>query len=99
VGSVSDAFLLNRVADASLFVIRKDHSPKSAISLINNIFDEKRLSGVNIVLNAFSGKKMSRYGYGYGYGYGDYGYGGYGYGGYGGYGYSSYGYGYSSSKS
>jgi capsular exopolysaccharide synthesis family protein len=93
VGSVSDSFLLNRITDASLFVIRKDHSPKSAISLLNNINDEKRLNNVSIVLNAFSEKSLGRYGYGYG-SYGSYGYGGYGYGGgYGGYGYG-YGYGY-----
>jgi capsular exopolysaccharide synthesis family protein len=76
VGSVSDAFLLNRICDASLFVIRNDLTPKSAISLANNVFREKRLNNVNLVLNGFSEGK-GRYGYGYGYGY-SYGY-GYGY--------------------
>jgi capsular exopolysaccharide synthesis family protein len=83
VGSVSDAFLLNRVADVSLYIVRGSFSPKSSMNLINNIYDEKRLSNVNIVLNAFDSKK-SGYGYGYGYGYSyGYGYGSYGYGNYG----------------
>ena len=70
VGSVSDAFLLSRVSDASLFVVRKDWTPKSAIFLVNNINEEKRLNNVNLVLNAFNSGKGGRYGYGYGYGYG-----------------------------
>jgi len=97
VGSVSDAFLLNRICDVSLFVVRNNLTPKSAISLANRIYEEKRLNNVNLILNGFAEGK-SRYGYGYGYGYGGgygYGYGGYGYGGYG-YGYGSYGYGYES---
>ncbi|MCL2651353.1 MAG: polysaccharide biosynthesis tyrosine autokinase [Candidatus Azobacteroides sp.] len=93
VGSVSDAFLLNRVGDVTLFVVRNNLTPKSAISLANKVYDEKRLNNVNMILNGFAGK--NRYGYGYGYGYGGYGYGyGYGYGGYN-YGYN-YGYGYES---
>ena len=87
VGSVSDAFLLNRISNVSLFVVRNDLTPKSAISLANVIYEEKRLNNINLILNGFSGGK-GRYGYGYGYGYGGYGYGGYGYGGYG-YGYET----------
>jgi capsular exopolysaccharide synthesis family protein len=90
-GSVSDAFLVDRVSDVSIFVVRKDHSPKSVLSLINNVSEGKRLKNVNIILNAFSGKG---HGYGYGYGYGNYGYGSYGGYGYGGYGYGNYSYGY-----
>jgi capsular exopolysaccharide synthesis family protein len=76
VGSVSDAFLLNRVCDASLFVVRNNLTPKSALSLINKIYEEKRLNSINLILNGFAEGK-GRYGYGYGYGY-SYGY-GYGY--------------------
>lgn len=76
IGSVSDAFLLNRISDVSLYVIRGGLAPKSAISLVNNIYKEKRLNNLHLVLNGFS---ENRYGYDYNYGYG-YGYGGYGYG-------------------
>ncbi|GHU61427.1 tyrosine protein kinase [Bacteroidia bacterium] len=76
VGQVSDAFLLNRVSDMTLFVIRCDLTPKSAISLINYIHQENRLNNLNIVMNGFS-EDYSGYGYGgyggrYGYGYGDF---------------------------
>jgi len=86
IGSVSDAFLVNRVSDVSLFVVRNNLTPKSALSLANMIYEENRLQNMNLVLNGFAeGKGKYGYGYGgYGYGYG-YGYGGYGYG---------YGYGY-----
>ncbi|MDR1782944.1 MAG: polysaccharide biosynthesis tyrosine autokinase [Dysgonamonadaceae bacterium] len=99
VGSVSDAFLLNRVIDASLFVVRGDVTPKSALALANTINTDKRLANLSFVLNAFHSGKNKGYGYGYGYGgYGGYGYGGYGGGyGYGGYGYGGYGYGYGDS--
>jgi len=90
VGIVSDAFLLKRISDASLFIVRSGMTPKAAITLINGIYQEERLNNVNLVLNAFN-KSDYRYGYGYGYWYG---YGGYGYG----YGYGNYGYGYSSKE-
>ncbi|MDR1632732.1 MAG: polysaccharide biosynthesis tyrosine autokinase [Dysgonamonadaceae bacterium] len=84
IGSVSDAFLLNRISDVSLYVMRGGLTPKSAIPLVNNIYKEKRLNNLNLVLNGFNTGKHHNYGYGYDYGYG------YGYG----YGYSNYGYGY-----
>ena len=74
VGSVSDAFLLNRISDISLYVMRGGLTPKSAISLVNNIYREKRLNNLNLVLNGFDKGR-----YGYDYGYGGYGH-GYGYG-------------------
>ena len=66
VGSVSDAFLVNRVCDVSLFIVRNNLTPKSAISLSNVIHTEKRLNNVNLVLNGFA-EGRGRYGYGYGY--------------------------------
>ncbi|MDR0686699.1 MAG: polysaccharide biosynthesis tyrosine autokinase [Dysgonamonadaceae bacterium] len=80
VGSVSDAFLLKRISDVSLFIIRRNMTPKSALALLNDIHEKNRLDNLNIVLNAFSRKDVGYYGSGYGYGYG-YGYSyGYGYG-------------------
>jgi len=91
VGIVSDAFLLKRISDVSLFVLRAGLTPKSAMSLANSIYHEDRLNNLNLVLNAFH-RGSGRYGYGYGYyrGYNYSYYGGYGYG------YNGYGYGYTS---
>ncbi|MDR0427727.1 MAG: polysaccharide biosynthesis tyrosine autokinase, partial [Dysgonamonadaceae bacterium] len=60
IGSVSDAFLLNRVADASLFVVRRNFSPKSALTLLNYIDDDRRLNNINLVLNGFNEDKAGR---------------------------------------
>ncbi|MDR1372790.1 MAG: polysaccharide biosynthesis tyrosine autokinase [Dysgonamonadaceae bacterium] len=70
VGSVSDAFLLNRISDISLFVVRSNITPKTALSLINNIYSNERLNKLHIVLNAFKKNYNNGYGYGYDYGYG-----------------------------
>jgi capsular exopolysaccharide synthesis family protein len=64
-GSVSDAFLLNRIANISLFVMRGGFTPKLAVSFVNSIYKEKRLNNLNLVLNGFDNGK--HYGYGYGY--------------------------------
>ena len=70
VGSVSDPFLLDRISDISLFVVRQGYTPKAALALSNDIFEEKRLKNLFLVLNGFGNRKTGRYGYGYGYGYG-----------------------------
>jgi capsular exopolysaccharide synthesis family protein len=69
VGSVSDAFLLNRISDISLYLIRGGLTPKAAISLVNSIYKEKRLNNMNLVLNGFDEGKHYGYAYNYGYGY------------------------------
>ncbi len=64
IGLVSDTYLLNRIADNSIFVARQDYTPKDAAVLINEIYDEKRLNGMGVILNGTSASS----GYGYGYG-------------------------------
>lgn len=66
IGVVSDTYLLNRVADNSIYVARQDYTPRDATELINEIYQEKRLKGMGVVLN---GTPAST-GYGYSYGYG-----------------------------
>jgi Mrp family chromosome partitioning ATPase len=64
IGLVSDTYLLNRIADNSIFVARQDYTPKEASILINEIYEEKRLNGMGVVLNG----TYTTSGYGYGYG-------------------------------
>ncbi len=76
VGSVSDSFLLNRVTDISLFVVRSKYTPKVALRMLNEISVEGRLNDPHILINGISENKGGKYRYGYGYGYGySYGYG------------------------
>lgn len=63
IGMVSDTFTLNRIADATIIVTRANVTTKSDIDYINEIYDEKRLNKVSIILNDTASKK--------GYGYGD----------------------------
>ena len=63
VGMVSDTFTLNRLADASIFVTRVNHSLISDLEYINKIYEEKRLNKLSVVINGTKSKQ----GYGYGY--------------------------------
>ncbi len=70
VGMVSDTFLLNRFADATIYISRAGFTPKSATDFINDIHSEGRLNNMACVLNGTPEKtKTGGYGYGYGYGY------------------------------
>lgn len=75
VGMVADALLLGEQADCSLYVVRHGHTQKSTLSLIHELYTQKKLPRLAVVYNGV--KSKGRYGYGYGKGYG-YGY-GYGY--------------------
>lgn len=84
VGLVSDAVILSSYADCTLFIIRQRYTFRKQIGLINEMYLNKKMPKISLLINDI--KSTSGYG-GY-YGYGGYGYGGYGYG---------YGYGYGQS--
>jgi len=72
---VTDALIIARVADTSVYVVRQGYTHKYELEFINEINSSGRFPKFTIV---FNGVKRSALGYdGYGYGYG-YGYGGYG---------------------
>jgi tyrosine-protein kinase Etk/Wzc len=78
VGMVSDAMTLGKYADATLYLVRQEHTFKKQIILIDEFYKANKLPKVSIIVNDVKLKP----GYGY-YGYGRYGYGqGYGYGSY-----------------
>ena len=70
VGLVTDAFLLGKFADVSLYISRQGVTHKGQLKIIDDIYKGKKLPRPSIVLNG------AKAGKGYGYGYGD-GYGGY----------------------
>jgi capsular exopolysaccharide synthesis family protein len=67
VALVSDTYLLDRIADATIFVSRFKYTPSEMIDYINDVIEQKRMHNVACVLNGVSGNRL---GYGYGYGYG-----------------------------
>lgn len=81
VGMVSDSFTLNEYANATLYVIRQRYTLKKQVEFIDDVFRNKKLGNIGLVINDVKvGGRYGYYGYGTGYGYGySYGY-GYGYG-------------------
>lgn len=74
VGMVSDAITLGKFADCTLYLTRQGYTYKKQIGLVDEMYREKKLPKVSVVINDVKLKP----GYGY-YGYGRYGYGkGYG---------------------
>lgn len=65
VGMVSDTFTLARISDATVYVCRANYTPLKDFAFINNVYDQKRLKKMGLVVNGTTARK----GYGYGYGY------------------------------
>lgn len=72
VGLVSDALLLNRHVDTTLYVVRKDVTALAHLEIAEEIATEGRLPRPYIVMNAVR-KRILGYGQGALYGYGSYG--------------------------
>lgn len=68
VGVVSDSFLVNRVANLTLYVCRANYSDKRNLEYLNSIKNEKLLNQIYLVVNGID-LSDKRYVYGYGYGY------------------------------
>lgn len=80
VGPVTDARLLAPYADATLYVVRHERTPKFNLKMIEDLYEQGDLGKLNIVFNGLKMRGLPGYAYGYGGGYG-YGNGqGYGYG-------------------
>jgi capsular exopolysaccharide synthesis family protein len=74
VSQVTDTLILNRVADATVYVCRANYSSKGNLRFANDMMTQNRLNNMVLVVNDVD---TMRHGYGYyGYGYGR----GYGYG-------------------
>jgi capsular exopolysaccharide synthesis family protein len=77
---VTDAFVLSKYVNHTLFVIRQDYTPKEALHSFDEFYRSGRLLRVSVLFNDLrkSGLGYGYGGYSYGYGYGT----GYHYGGY-----------------
>lgn len=85
VAIVTDALLLSKYANLSIYVVRQNFSSKEVLQLIDELADKKQLGNLNVIVNdvkvpgyyGYSSRYGGRYGYSYHYGYG-YGYYAYG---------------------
>jgi tyrosine-protein kinase Etk/Wzc len=75
IGLVTDALVLARVADLTIYVVRHGVSLKSQIGAIEALYQDRKFPAMNIILNGVKSQGRfgygyeSQYGYGYGYGY------------------------------
>lgn len=68
IAMVGDTYLLNRIADMTVFVTKAKYTTFELVELINQTHAQERLPKMVAVLNGVNAKKI---GYGYGYGYGN----------------------------
>ncbi|AQG81400.1 GumC family protein [Spirosoma montaniterrae] len=68
IGLVTDAQLIAPHVDATMFMVRHDHTPKAYIRMIDNLYKEHRFQRLNLILNGVGGGESYQYGYSYGYG-------------------------------
>ncbi len=83
IGLVSDARLLNKYADISLYIMRHKHTPRKYLKFFNQLFINKELNNLYLVFNGLKSRGIfgtenlvkggygNGYGNGYGYGYGE----------------------------
>ncbi|AUD06957.1 CpsD/CapB family tyrosine-protein kinase [Spirosoma pollinicola] len=68
IGLVTDSQVIAPYADATIFVVRHDHTPKNYIKMVDALYKEQRFQKLSIVLNGVGkGESLS-----YSYNYGDY---------------------------
>lgn len=72
IGLVTDAQLLGRYADATLYLVRQGYTFKQQMLLTKELYQQRKMPKINLVVNDV--KSGGSY-YGYGYGYGGYAYG------------------------
>jgi len=72
IGLVSDAISLAHFADCTLYIVRRGHTPRRLLGLVNELYQNKKLPSMSVLLNdvKIEGGYYGSYGY-----YGYYGYG------------------------
>lgn len=68
IGMVADSYSVAAYVDATIYIMRCNHTLKEQIGIVDRIFREGKLKNPSIVLNDV--RLTKGYGYGYGYGYG-----------------------------
>ena len=66
---VTDAFLLTNLADATLFVVRHNHTPKMALKRLDEKLAINPLNNPAIIFNGIKTRGFVKNNYGYGYEY------------------------------
>ena len=70
IGLVTDAQILEKQVDATLFVLRHDFTSLDKLKIVDALYRDAKFKNLNLIFNGI--KTTGKYGYGYGYGYGYY---------------------------
>ena len=71
VGLVSDALIIQKHVDITIYVCRHNYTDKAQIEIINEIRTKDNVDNLYLVINDVSFSKSGYFGYGYGIGYGN----------------------------
>jgi len=71
IGIVTDAQLLAPYVDMCMYLVRQNYTSRKQISIVRDLYIQKKVNKIGIIVNDID--TAAGYGYGYGYGYGSYG--------------------------
>ena len=69
IGIVSDGIKILSQSDIPIYIFKAQYSRRNFTQVITELYDNKRIQRVNIILNGMKKSESGAYGYGYGYGY------------------------------
>jgi capsular exopolysaccharide synthesis family protein len=69
VGQVADAFTIGSLIDYTIYLVRYNYTQKAWLTIVKNIYRDRMLGKLMLVLNDAKEANGNNYGYGYEYGY------------------------------
>lgn len=69
IGIVSEYVILMKYTDANIYVVRSDYTTRFNLDRINNMYNERRINNLSILLNDVRASRVNGYGYSYKYKY------------------------------
>ncbi|GAB3800298.1 tyrosine-protein kinase [Spirosoma humi] len=66
IGLVTDAQVIAPYADATLYMVRHDITPKTYLKMVDSLYKEHRFQNLNVILNAVGDGESYYYSYSYG---------------------------------
>ncbi|ADB42356.1 GumC family protein [Spirosoma linguale] len=66
IGLVTDAQVIAPLADATLYMVRHDITPKTYLKMVDTLYKEHRFQNLNVILNAVDDGESYYYSYSYG---------------------------------
>ncbi|MGB3606825.1 GumC family protein, partial [Psychroserpens sp.] len=67
---VTDTLLISKHADATIYLVRADHTEKNLLEFSRNLSDSGKIKNMAYVINGVGASRSYGYSYNYGYGYG-----------------------------